>query len=237
MSRPCPLWQRATLSEKQLQAQTECLTVVHKCLCGQSCLSIVSCVLSDAPSQNASYNASSCMMEMAYLGLRPSGSRRHKSIHEQIGKNPMQPPSSYRHPFLSSHMRPWWGFFRTNWRKNLAWFTCELKQYMELAKTGLVPPHSGVALRDTVKGNPRRAELWAAPSVVHVAQREKGPEIQEDMTSWAWLLAWLCFLGQPEPKHRAYFLPGTHWLLHQSYQVGIFVIPILQIRKLRSRGV
>lgn len=28
--------------------------------------------------------------------------------------------------FLSSHVWPWWGFFRTDWRKNLAWFTGEL---------------------------------------------------------------------------------------------------------------
>ena len=63
-------------SEKQLQAD-RMSNDGHKCLCGQSCLS--ACVLSEAPSQNASSNASGWMMEMVNLGLRPRESRRHKS--------------------------------------------------------------------------------------------------------------------------------------------------------------
>ena len=40
------------------------------------------------------------------------------------------PQTPFKTPFIA-HMCPWWGFFKTDQRKNLVWFTSELKQYVE----------------------------------------------------------------------------------------------------------
>ena len=186
----------------------------------------VTCVLSENPSQNAGSNASGWMMEMANLGLRPSESRRHIS---RTDKEEPHITTFFKLTPLSQLIRVLGGV-SLRLIEGRTWPGSQVSRRSTWkTKTGLLPPHSGVPLRDMVKGNPWWAALCAACSVVPLAQ--------EDMTSWVWLMAWLFLLGRPEPKHRAYFLPGTHWLLHQSSPVGIFVIPILQISKLRYRGV
>ena len=155
---------------------------------------------------------------------------------EQIEKNPHSylPQTPFKTPFIA-HTCPWWGFFKTDRRKNLVWFTSELKQYVENQNWVVATPLRGDLKRygegKSLTGRAVCSTLCGPPCTERKGTWDTG---RHDLLGAANGLA---LSGEARTKAQG-LVSSRHSLTPTPvFSGGYFCYPHLQIRKLRYRGV